>query len=180
MNTFDIVLICLIPLIIWRVYARTRRLVGRQRSTLRRHYIGIAIYSTLLLLLGLHSLAHPESLAALVGGIVAGAALALLGLRLTKFELTRKGYFYTPNAHIGVFLSVAFVCRLIYRFVEIHLQGQAVASGAPADFARSPLTLVVFGMLAGYFVAYAIGALFWRRRLKQAAMERKSAKTDPD
>ena len=32
----------------------------------------------------------------------------------------------------------------------------------PSDFARTPLTLAVFGVLAGYCIAYAIGLARWR------------------
>jgi hypothetical protein len=37
------------------------------------------------------------------------------------------------------------------------------AGPAAAAFARSPLTLAVFGLLAGYYIAYAVGLLHWRR-----------------
>jgi len=32
------------------------------------------------------------------------------------------------------------------------------------NFTRSPLTLAIFGLLAGYYKAYAIGLLRWRAR----------------
>jgi hypothetical protein len=180
MNSFELIVLCLIPLVIWRVYARARRLVGRQRSLLRRHYGGIIVYSILLGLLGLHSLAHPESLAALAGGALAGISLALFGLHLTRFESTPGGYYYTPNAHIGIFLSLAFVCRLAYRLVQVYTQGQAIAKGGVADFARSPLTLVVIGALAGYFVVYAIGVLLWRYKVKLPPSGVPNGQANPD
>jgi hypothetical protein len=166
MSPLTIALICLLPLIAWRIYRRTRRMVGRQRSTAPRHWIGIGFYSALLLLLGLHSIAVPESLLSLAGGAAFGAALAVVGLRLTRFERTAEGYFYTPNAHIGIVLSLLFVCRIAYRFIELYVL--KTATGVPAEFARSPLTLVIFGLLAGYFVVYAIGVLRWRAQQKIA------------
>jgi hypothetical protein len=36
------------------------------------------------------------------------------------------------------------------------------------DFARSPLTLLVFGMLAAYYTTYAAGVLRWRHSLAAA------------
>ena len=43
----------------------------------------------------------------------------------------------------------------------------AMEAEAPSseDFARSPLTLAIFGTLAGYYVAYAIGLIRWARRV---------------
>jgi hypothetical protein len=32
------------------------------------------------------------------------------------------------------------------------------------DFTRSPLTLLIFGVLAGYYMTYAVGLLRWRKR----------------
>lgn len=46
--------------------------------------------------------------------------------------------------------------RIIYCFVEVY----AVDPAAPHDmndFARSPITPAVFGLLAGYYIEYAIG-----------------------
>ena len=38
----------------------------------------------------------------------------------TKFEVTPQGMFYTPNAHIGIALSLLFVGRVIYRMVVLY------------------------------------------------------------
>ena len=47
-------------------------------------------------------------------------------------------------------------------------------STSAADFVRSPLTLAVFGLLAGYYIAYAIGLVRWRYRVLRAKRERES------
>jgi hypothetical protein len=164
-------------LLAWRTYSRVKRMVGRQRSTARRHWIGIVLYSALSLLLGLQALSNPESLAALLGGLAIGAGLAVAGLRLTKFDATPEGYFYTPNAHIGIALSVLFVCRIAYRVVQVTVLRQP---GAVPEFVRSPLTLIAFGMLAGYFVTYAIGMLRWRARVRAERAARKALLKDAE
>ena len=46
----------------------------------------------------------------------AGVGLVWWELRLTKFKKSAAGYFYTPNAHIGIALSLLLVARLGYRF----------------------------------------------------------------
>jgi hypothetical protein len=104
----------------------------------------------------------PLAEAALWGGCAAGVALALWGLRLTRFERTAEGFFYTPNAYIGVGLSLVLVARILYRMEQLYLGGAAPASNP--SFARSPLTLVIFGLVAGYYTCYAAGLLRWRKR----------------
>jgi hypothetical protein len=99
----------------------------------------------------------------LKGGLVAGGVLAVYGLRLTRFERTAQGLFYTPNAYLGVTLSLLLVGRILYRLAEIYSDGLAPAA-ASADFASSPATLAIFGTLAGYYVAYSLGLLRWRYR----------------
>ena len=100
--------------------------------------------------------------------------LGIFGLSKTLFEPTKAGLFYTPNAHLGIALSLLFVGRIIYRFVEIY----AIDPGAPRDmndFASSPITLAVFGLLAGYYIAYAIGLARWRFRILRAKRQREAA-----
>jgi len=81
--------------------------------------------------------------------------LGIFGLNKTQFEPSKKGLFYTPNVHLGITLSLLFVGRIIYRFVEVYTSDPGVSHGM-SDFARSPITLAVFGLLAGYYIAYAI------------------------
>jgi hypothetical protein len=146
-------------LIAWRIYSRIRRLVGRQKSKAWRHWLTIVIFPVFLMIFAITAIAHPEVEAALAVGIAVGVGLAIWGLRKTRFETTAAGYFYTPNAHIGIALSLLLVARIAYRFYEVSTltEGQAMP-----DFGRSPLTLLVFGTLAGYYTAYAVGILRWR------------------
>lgn len=159
----EVVLVILAPLIAWRVYSRIRRMVGRQRLGRLRPRIQLVLFPALVLLLAWLSLPHPASIAALGGGVLAGALLALYGLRLTRFERTAQGYFYTPNAHLGIALSLLFIGRIVYRLVGAYAGG-GLPAAPPGDVARSPVTLAIFGMLAGYYSAYAIGLVRWRRK----------------
>ena len=74
---------------------------------------------------------------------------------------TPEGFFFTPNAPLGIALSLLFLGRIAYRFETFYLAEGSQRFSA-ADFGRSPLTLLIFGTLAGYYVAYAIGLLRWR------------------
>lgn len=117
-------------------------------------------------LLAFAALRSPEPIGIyLAGGAVVGIGLGLLGLRLTRFEVTPTGRFYTPSAHLGVALSVLLVCRIAWRFAAGGFPGAAGAgsSGPPAG-SLTPLTLLLVGMLAGYYTTYAIGLLRWSAR----------------
>lgn len=167
-----LVLLALVPLLAWRMYARLRRMVGRQRLSRARPWITLAVFPLVAMLLALASHEHPRTLWWLAGGLACGVGLGMLGLRLTRFEPTREGLFYTPNAHLGIALSLLFAGRIAWRLVEIFV------GGVPADaqhFARSPLTLCVFGLLAGYYIAYACGLVRWRARVMRAKRERQQS-----
>lgn len=166
--------VAIAALLAWRAYARFRRMVGRQRLSKVRPWITLAIFPSLVVLLVVSAHAHPERLVLLAAGLAAGGVLAVVGLRKTRFEPTPQGLYYTPNAHIGIALSMLFVARIIYRFVEIHAFDAATTGNHAVDFARSPLTLAVFGLLAGYYVGYAIGLVRWRARVMQAKREREA------
>jgi hypothetical protein len=158
--TSTLVVVALVPLIAWRLYSRVRRLVGRQRSRAWRHWLAVVLFPLLAAMLALAAVRNPVALGMLAGGLVVGTGLGLWGLRLTRFERTPQGWFYTPNAHIGIALSVLVIARIGWRLFE--MQSGALRAAGP-DFARSPLTLAIFGMLAGYYTTYALGLLRWRR-----------------
>ena len=156
-------------LILWRTYTRIRRMVGRQHLSNIRPWITVCIFLLLILMLGSMSIARPQSLLALGGGLVVGIGLAFYSLRQTRFESTPQGLFYTPSAHVGIAVSLLFVGRLLYRMIQMFAYGAAPAP-APGQnpglqYATTPLTMLVFGVLAGYYVAYAIGLLRWKGSL---------------
>ncbi|MGZ5033340.1 MAG: hypothetical protein ACXWAC_09095 [Usitatibacter sp.] len=172
-STVTVALVVLVPLLAWRAYSRFRRMVGRQRLSRVRPWITLTVFPALVFLLALAARSHVERLVWLAAGLATGSLLAAYGLRLTRFEPTRKGLFYTPNVHLGIALSTLFVLRILYRVIEVYAI-DTTASGSDSDFLRSPLTLAVFGLLAGYYIAYAIGLLRWRIRVLRAKREREA------
>ena len=149
-------------LVAWRLYRRTRKLLVRQHFSAKRSRLSLVIFPLLLLLFLWSSYSHPLAVAAELGGVLIGVVLAVYGLRHTKYENTPEGLFYTPNAHIGIALSVLFIGRVVYRMFVLYSM-DPYAAQSPNDFAASPLTLGIFGLLAGYYVTYAIGLVRWRR-----------------
>lgn len=163
-STTTLTVIALLPLLVWRMHARVRRLVGRQRIGRIRPWITLILFPLILGLLSLAAFApphpQPHKLAWLALGLAAGAALSLYGLRRTDFEATREGLFYTPHAPLGVVLSVLFIARIAWRIGELLIVGPV----QNAEFTMSPWTLAPVGMFAGYFMGYSAGLIRWRLR----------------
>ena len=152
----------LTPFIAWRVYQRVRRLMVRQQSHAWRHWLSIAIMGALLVVFGVMTLGHPPALAGLAGGVAAGIGLSLLALQRTRFERIGSDFFFVPHAPIGAIVSLLFIGRLLYRGYEFYVDGAA----ANAHFTASPLTMIVFGIMAGYYANFARGVLRWRAENK--------------
>lgn len=144
-------------LIAWSVYRRIRRNIGRQKLHPRRAMMSIIILSVFSVLITASSTHNLNLLLGFGGGLLPGILLGLVGLRLTRFETTEEGHFYTPSAHIGVALSVLFIGRLLYRMMV--LSNFSVASAQTPAPAQSPLTLFIFGLVAGYYITYFVGVL---------------------
>lgn len=170
MHFSALTLFAISSVVLWRVISRFRRNIGRQRSSVRRHGITLVIFPSLVLLLAWLSWQHPTAEFALETGCVAGAILAMPGLRLTSLEAIRgEGFFYTPNPYIGLALSLLFLGRMAWRGIQI--LGDQSFTGAH-HYIPAPVTLLIFGLLAGYNIAYAIGLLRWR----QAILQRKRSR----
>lgn len=176
--TSTFVTIALVPLLAWRIHARYRRLVGRQRLSPVRPWITLGIYGTIALLLCWAAVRAEVMPWALLGGLVAGGVLSIYGLRTTTFEVSPEGIYYTPHTGLGIALSLLFVGRIAYRVYEVYGVGTH-PSITGTDFFHSPLTLLVFGFLAGYYMAYALGLLRYRWARLKARAEREALKNSP-
>src|SRR5215469_15079393 len=113
----------------WSIYRRVRRSIGKQKLRPRRTIARLVIFCIVSFLILLSGLQAPRVLLGFGGGILAGAALGFLGLRLTQFETTDEGHFYTPDTRIGVALSLLLAGRLVYR--SFVLSNTDLASGHP-------------------------------------------------
>lgn len=167
----------MLPILAWIVWRRVSRQFGRQPIRRKRMIFRIAVFAFLgcmLALSGFHKLALAEGL---LGGVLAGGALGLLGLRLTRFEVDPvKGDCYVPNPWIGALLTVLLLGRLAWRFLVLWPQMQhapaAVQPGVypmqPMGYASSPLTMLVIGLLVGYYIVYFSGLLIHHSRFRQS------------
>jgi len=162
-----LVTVAIVALIAWRLYGRIRRNIGRQRLSRVRPWITLIVFPLVIGLLLFTAHLPQLASACLAGGVALGIGLGVFGLRLTRFEVTEQGHYYTPNAHLGILLSTLVVCRVIYRLVVGGLPGST--SGPPSSATLTPLTLLLVGTLAGYYCSYAIGLLRWALRGPAAA-----------
>lgn len=160
------------PLVALMVWRRVRTQFGRQPIRRSRMLARIVIFSLIGGLVALGGLRDVRLLEGLLVGVFGGAALGLLGLRLTRFERSADGAdLYLPNPWVGGAITMLLVARLAWRFLFLMPQwggaGAAMAPGAPS-FGNSPLTLLVLGLMIGYYVCYYAGLLIHHRRFTQA------------
>ncbi|MYN20641.1 hypothetical protein GTP81_28270 [Rugamonas sp. FT107W] len=162
MDMPTIVLLLLVPLAIWRIYSRLKRLMGRTRSELWRHYTAAVVMAGVLGVLAATLLGKWDAFAALAAGAAFGAALGYRNMQLTRLENTQEGFFYTPNRRLGLLVAMLFISRLIYRLFEAYLHMHDRLPLDP-DFIGNPLTAVLFGLLAGFYCCYSVLLIRWRR-----------------
>lgn len=158
-------LLVLTPILAWRIYRRVKGQMQRQRSTVSRHYTGLLVFGAMILVPMSQLFNAPYNLAALAVGAAFGIGYGFWGLKLTRFEDGEQGYWFTPNARLGIVMAMLLVARLLYLGVEIYAnQG----SGKPVqNVTESPLTMLCIGLTAGYFGCYSAGLLRWRRKLRR-------------
>ncbi|MEP6485084.1 MAG: DUF1453 domain-containing protein [Rudaea sp.] len=164
--------ILMVAVVAWAVYRRVRRTIGRQPYQPKRMQVRIGFLAFVGLIMLVFSLRNVELAGAALAGIAAGAALGFFGLRHTKFENTPQGQFYTPHLYIGLFVTVLFLGRLAYRFIYLYptLHAAAQSNESPfASFQKSPLTMAIFGIVIGYYVAYYAGVIREMRRASALA-----------
>ncbi|MET3133538.1 hypothetical protein AAKU55_003828 [Oxalobacteraceae bacterium GrIS 1.11] len=166
METTTLALLVLIPLLVWRIYSRLKRMMRRQASQLWRHWTAAIAFPLLLATLAMLTAGAMLPLSSLGAGALTGLWLGIWGVKLTRFENTDKGYFYTPNVHLGIVISMLFIARLLYRGMELYMNTRLALPAAQEAFAQSPLSLLAFGLLAGYYATYACGLLRWRHSQK--------------
>lgn len=155
-----VVAAALAPLVAWRLYSRIKRLTTRQRSKTWRHRTTLVFFPLLLVMIGLGTLGNPAGLGVLAAGLVGGSVLGSFALARSTFEKAGDEYYFTPHAHIGAVVALLFIGRMAWRAWEFYSTGGTMQGH---EFVKSPLTLAVFGVLAGYYMTYAVGLLRWRR-----------------
>ena len=163
--------IIFVPLIGFALYRRVRRTFGRQELSPRRMMARMALQSLVGVLLVTVWLPTPAGFAAAATGLACGIGLAIFGLRHTTFDVSEKGSFYIPNPWIGLGVTALFLGRVAGRMFTLSehaavAHADATSQAPMSGLQRSPLTLGLFFVLAGYYVSYYAGILRKVTRLK--------------
>lgn len=164
METTTLALLCLAPLLVWRIYSRLKKLVARQQSHLWRHWLVAIGFPALILFLATTTKFEVLPLSTLGAGVLAGGWLGVLGLKLTRFEQVGKHFFFTQHRYLALAITMLFVARLLYRGMEIYLNTRLAVPVPPPPFGQSPLTMAAYGLFTGYYATYAWGLVRWRKR----------------
>ena len=158
----------LVPLIGWRVYRRVRANIGQQPIQPARKVTRLIILSAITALFLWVASHSAPSLEAAAGGLLAGAVLGIVGVRLTRFHSDEKGMYYTPNTYIGAGVTLLLVGRLVYRMVSLYSTPQFAAAPPPgtdpfAQMTQNPLTFALIMLTIGYYLVYTAGVLYKSR-----------------
>nr|WP_315401400.1 hypothetical protein [uncultured Duganella sp.] len=165
MEMTTLTLLLLVPLAVWRIYSRLKKMMVRTQSELWRHYAMASVMAVVLLVMVGLNVGKWIALGALVAGAAAGFLLGQRNLRLTRLENKPEGFFYTPDRRIPLLVTMLFISRLIFRLFEAYLH---MHDGLPLDpdFLGNPVTSVLFGLLAGYYLTYSVLLVRWHKSQK--------------
>ena len=166
METTTLALLFLVPLLVWRIYSRLKKLVARQKSQLWRHRLVAFGVPALIVFLATTTKFEILPLSSLGAGVLAGGWLGVLGIKLSRFEQVGKDYYFTQHRYLGLAITMLFIARLLYRGMEIYLNTRLDVPVPPPPFGQSPLTMAAYGLVTGYYATYAWGLLRWRQRSK--------------
>jgi hypothetical protein len=163
----------LIPVIVFAVWRRVRRQFGLQPIQRKRMIARIVIFAVIAGLISLAAVHDIRLLGGLAGGVVAGAALGLIGLRLSRFEVHPvKGDCYVPNPYIGAIVTALLLARLVWRFAMLAPQMQDPTGTTPPihgpEIGQSPLTMLALGLVVGYYICYYTGLLIHHQRIMRS------------
>ena len=106
----------------------------------------------------------PHAFSYSLAGLAAGSLLGLLGLAVTRWEMTSRGLHYTPNRWLVLLVTLAVVTRLLYGLWRIWHAWRAAPSHnswlASAGVAGS---MAVGAVVVGYYFVYFAGVR-WKLR----------------
>lgn len=166
LSVYTVALLVLAPFLVWRVYSRVKGMMKRQRSVMQRHYTGAGVFAAIVLVAASQLMDNPGALGWLAVGTAGGIAYGVWGLKLTRFETVQEGYFFTPNARLGVVIAMLFMAAVMYIGFEIYAnQGTLAPTPKVTDYV---FFMPCFGLMAGYFGTYSAGLLRWRFKLRKA------------
>jgi len=155
----------LLPLALVQRYRLGKARRPGRRWVARINLVMMAISSALFLWLSaVTTFWIPEAFRYSCIGMIGGAFLGLLGLALTRWEMTHTAVHYTPNRWLVLVITLAVTMRIVYGFWRTWHAWISRARGsswlASAGMAGS---LAVGALVLGYYLTYSAG-ISWRLR----------------
>jgi hypothetical protein len=159
-----LILVALMPLILYQRFrmGSARRLARPWVATVN---LALTTLSGVLFLAGaaMTTIWVPHAFSGAAAGILAGLALGVLGLLLTRWEPTPATLHFTPNRWLVLIVTLMVTVRVAYGLWRSWKAAEAGIYGTGMVLAFGiPQSLAVGGAVIGYYVAYAIGV---RRRI---------------
>ncbi|MDP2320281.1 MAG: DUF1453 domain-containing protein [Acidobacteriota bacterium] len=167
-----VVLLALTPfLLVLRYRAGTaRRLARRWVATVSLAASAISV-SLFLFGAAVTTIWVPQAFSAAAAGLLAGCALGLLGLALTRWELTARTLHYTPNRWLVVAITLMVSARVLYGLWRSWLVARSGADDTSLVMAFGvPESLAVGATVLGYYLAYSAGLGWQIRRWERRAL----------
>jgi hypothetical protein len=160
-------------LVVFAIYRRFRRNFGRQLLQPGRMTFRIVLLAAVGCALLPMALRSPQYLWAELAGAALGIGLGVWGAERTRFIMDGGGRLhYVPHTYTGIAVSLLFLGRLAFRVVQMYAGVQATPAAdsvdptlafAPTSMVRSPLTVGIFFVLAGYYAWY-YGRVLWKSK----------------
>jgi hypothetical protein len=159
-------------LVVFAIYRRFRRNFGRQELRPGRMTLRIVLLAAVCCALLPSALRGAQYLSAELAGAALGIALGAYGAARTRFMMYEGRLHYVPHTHTGIAVSLLFLGRLAFRVVQMYAGTPAIHNADPADpslafapasMVRSPLTVGIFFVLAGYYTWY-YGWVLWKSK----------------
>jgi hypothetical protein len=164
MNVTTLTLLVLTPFLVWRIYARLRTAMARQRSIVSRHWTGLLVFAAMILVPLSELIRRPPMLGWLLLGSAAGIGYGLWAFRKTRLEETDVGYYFTPPARLGIVIAMLFTARILYFGFEMYANQDAPTP----RFTDSMVSMLAVGLTGGYFGTISGGLAWWRYRIRKA------------
>ena len=90
-------------------------------------------------------------------GLLAGIAVGVVGLWLTRFEHDAQGYFFTPNRWLVLALVLVVLARIAAGLWLTAAPMLGIEDGAGSEWMKAGGWLGIAGLLLGYHGSYAWG-----------------------
>lgn len=176
-----LIVVALMPVtIVQRYRAGTARRVGRPWFA-RLNFLLLGVSTAIFVVSSaIMNVWLPNALLHVAAGLVGGAALGLLGLKLTRWEPTAAAIHYTPNRPLVLLLTVAVAARLIYGLWRAW-QAWSNSGSASSWLAASGLagSLAVGAVILAYYVTYWAGVSRRLARHRTANAEYRANRSRP-